>query len=146
MGKWAMALWLLAGCAHEAAVVPRFQVLGANEANPRVAGVLAEHRADVMDCFDEMADRRDVRGIIRFGLSLRVREGALALAQITPLDASSISDGGLTACLADRLARWPVGGRDADLVVRLAVAPRIQPRNLAANLRAEAAPLLVPQE
>lgn len=146
MGKWVAALAVMAGCAHQAGAPPRFEVLARDEASAQVGAVLAEHRADVVECFDEMADRREVTALLRVAVSVQVRGGAIAVAEVKPLDPSSITDGGLVACLADRLAAFPAGGADADLIVPLAVAPRISARSIAAVERAAATPSFVPQE
>jgi hypothetical protein len=140
--RW-VVLVAVAGCAHGSAV-PRIEV--GDAASARVGAVLAEHRGEVLECFDEMAVRRGSAVRIRVGVEVQVRDGGMAVASVRPLDPGSITDTGLLACLADRLARWRVGGDDAELTVPLAVAPRISDSSVAANLRAAEPPRLVPAE
>jgi hypothetical protein len=140
MGRWAWVLVLL-GCAHDVAL-PRFTVVSRS----RVGRILDEHRFDLVDCFDQLADRRDAGPVVRVVAKLMVRSGLIVVAEVKPLDVASVVDGQLVACLGDRVARLGESAPDGDEAVTMTVRTRLPEGSVAAATRAEVAPVYRPGE
>ncbi len=150
MRRWAVAL-LVVGCASQSAQV-RFAVghmepSGAPadrtaevETAARVAETVRAHELEVVDCFDDLAARRDLAKAIHVGVDVQLRGGALTVLGVAPLDAASVSDAALVACLADQFARWRVAGADADLRIPIAIAPKVSSDYAHAQQAAQAPP------